>query len=368
MRKTNPPPAVAVFPMQTGNNTSPQGDRWPEPRVRSLEVEELYRSAGPAAAFSYFGALLTLGVLLETGDVERGSLWFAWASAVTVLRFAIVMAYRQRRERSDPEPWARLVIAANVMAGIQWGLLGTLLFAGPAYRQLFTMMVIICFVAGSVTAYASVRGAHEALTIPAAIPTAIYVFFIHDGVHLMAGAASLFFCFAILYYAHRQNSHIARGYHLQVERDDLLGLTSVLNEKLQKENRELAHRAAMRGASVSDARDRAGRLEAFFRYSPLPQLECDGVGHIVHCNPAAERVFGMRHGEVVGWPLASFLVGDAFALAGPHEARSIPVEVRTRDGERRGFTAYIVPLPAPEGMKPGFAVTLSAATEASELK
>lgn len=355
--------------MQTANNSPPSGGRWPEPRVRNLEVEELYRSAGPAAGFSYFGALLTLGVLIETGDADRGSLWFAWASAVTVLRFAIVMAYRQRRARSDPEPWARLVIAANVLAGIQWGLLGTLLFpAEPGYRQLYTVMVIICFVSGSVTAYASVRGAHEALTIAAAIPTAIYLFFFHDGVHAFAGAAALFFCFAILYYAWRQNRHIVQSYRLQVERDELLELTAVLNEKLQKENRELAHRAAMRGVSVSHARDRAGKLEALFQHSPLPQVECDAAGNIVTCNPAAERLFGMRNGEAMGRPLASFLVGNPGLLDGSRGAHRLEVQVRGRGGERHALTANMAPLPASEGMKPGFAVILSGAPEAAELK
>lgn len=356
--------------MTDNKNSPPSGGNWPEPRVRVLEVQELYRSAGPAAAFSYFGALLALGVLIETGDAQRGSIWFAWASAVTVLRFAILMAYRQRARPADPEPWAKLVIAANLLAGIQWGLLGTLLFAAePAYRGLFTMMVIICFVAGSVTAYAAVRGAHEALSIPAAFPTAIYVFFVHDGVHLFAGVASLCFCLAILYYARQLNRSIVQGYRLQVERDELLELTAVLNEKLQRENRELAHRAAVRGASIATARDRAGRLEALFQNSPLPQIECDGLGNIVACNPAAERLLGLRRADVEGRPLASFLAnGAAAALADPREPRTVRVAVRARDGERHDLIASFTPMPAAEGIRPGFAVILARAGEAAEVK
>lgn len=349
--------------MENYKNAAPLHDgNWPEPRVRTLQVDQLYRYAAPAAGYSYFGAILTLGVLIQTGDITRGSLWFVWATALTVYRFGLLAAYRQREPGSGVEKWARLLILANFLAGLQWGALGTILFpASPGFAQTYAVMAIICFVSGSVTAYAPVRGAHEALSIPAAIPTAIYVFFVQDGPHWIAGVAALFFCFAILYYAYQLNRSIVESYRLQVERDELLDLTAVLNEKLQRENRELAHRAAMRGASVHSARERAGRLEALFENSPLPQIECDGAGNIVACNVAAERLFGMRHAEIAGRPFATFLdtSAHAHAFTGGATASNIRVEVRGRDGAIHSCIASVTPLPAPEGIKPGFAVTLA---------
>lgn len=326
-------------------------------------VEELYRFAPTAAGFSYFGALLTLGVLIDTGDIGRGAVWFLWATAVTFFRFLIVIAYRRRSRGSDPETWARLAIAANFLAGVQWGLLGTILFPDTnGYRQLFTIMVITCFVGGSLTPYAAVRGAHEALSIPATVPTAINLFFVQDGIHWYAGVAALFFCFAIVYYARKLNRHIEDTFRLQIERDELASLTGLLNEKLQRENRELAHRAAVRGMSVESARERAGRLETLFENSPLPQIECDAAGNIITCNQAAERLFGTRHEAMVGQPFASLLAGSyaaGKAAAGAREATNVEVEVRVRGGATVVCTASFTPLPAPEGMRPGFAVILS---------
>ena len=345
------------------NDGPPTGGRWPDPRLRALQVDELYRLAPTAAAFSYFGALLTLGVLIETGDIGRGAVWFLWATGVTFFRFMTVVAYRRRAPGSDPAAWGRLVIAANLLAGIQWGVLGTLLFPEQgSYRALFTIMVITCFVGGSLTAYSSVKGAHEALSIPATIPTAVNLFFVQEGVHWFAGMTALFFCFAIVYYARKLNRHVEERFRLEIERDDLLQLTALLNEKLERENKELAHRAAVRGMSVESARERAGRLETLFEHSPLPQLECDGAGKVLTVNLAAERLLGQRHEEIVGKPFAALLAGpyaQTKAFAGAHEPLSIELEVLGRGGDGVACTASFTPLPAREGRPPGFGVILS---------
>ena len=341
----------------------PAGGRWPEPRVKALQVDELFKFAPSATAFSYFGALLTLGVLIETGDIGRGAVWFLWATAVTFFRSTCIVAYRRRNRESDPDAWGRLMIAGNFLAGVQWGVLGTLLFPeGSGYLQLFTLMVIICFVAGSVTAYAAVRGAHEAMSIPATVPTSIYLFFVQSGVHWYAGVMALFFCFAIVHYARKLNRHLEEGFKLQIERADLLTRTARLNEKLEQENRELAHRVAVRGVSVDSARERADRLEAFFEGSALPQIECDAAGNVVIANPAAERLFGLRHDKIAGRPITELLAitgSDATTLAYAGQSEVFEVEARARDGMRLSCRATFTPLPAASGRRPGFGVTLT---------
>ncbi|HLX24500.1 MAG TPA: PAS domain S-box protein [Usitatibacter sp.] len=347
--------------MAESKNTLPRGTTGR--RLRALQVEEIYRFAPTAAAYSYFGALLTLGVLIDIGDIGRGALWFLWATAVTFFRSICIVSYRRRPPDSDPEPWARLVILANFLAGVQWGVLGTVLFPdGQVYLQLFTLMVIICFVAGAVTAYAPVKGAHEALAIPSAIPTAFYLFFVQTGPHWYAGVLAIFFCFTILYYAGKLTRNMEEAFRLQIERDDLLALTELLNEKLERENRDLAHRAAVRGASVESARERADRLEALFERSALPQIECDAAGNVIVCNPAAEKLFGLRHDEVAGRSLTTLLAvpeSDVKSLAFAPHAEIFEVEARARDGVRVPCRASFTPLPQVEGRPPGFGVVLT---------
>ena len=83
-----------------------------DPAVRALQVDEVFRFADTAAAFSFLGALLTLGVLADTGDIGRGSVWFVFACGVTLVRIMAVVGYQRREPRQSVEPWARLIIAA----------------------------------------------------------------------------------------------------------------------------------------------------------------------------------------------------------------------------------------------------------------
>lgn len=333
-----------------------------EARLRALQVEELYRFAPTATASSYLAATLTLGVLIDTGDIGRGSVWFLHATVITFFRMACILSYQRRPAGADPEPWARAMIAANVLAGLQWGALGTVLFPHESgYRQIFTVMMVASLVGGSLPAYSAVRWAHEALSIPAAVPMVVYVFFVHDGVHLFEGLAGLLFCASVLSFARRLNRYEEESFRLRIERDDLVALTGVLNDKLQAENRELAHRAAVRGVSVESARERAARLEALFEDSPLPQLECDARGRIITVNRAAERLFGEGHDALAGRPLAGLLHGpdtEPRLRAALRHAGPIEIEVRGPAGERLACTAAVTPLPAAEGLDPGFAVAL----------
>jgi len=340
-----------------------------DPAVRALQIDEVFRFAGTAAGFSWFGALLVLGVLVETGDVGRGSVWFVGATGVTVLRIMIVIGYQRRDPATSPEPWANLVIAANLLAGIQWGVLGTLLFPlDHGYRELFTIMVITCFIGGSLTAYSAIPWAHPALTIPATVPTGIYLFFVQDGVHAYAGVAAIFFCIAIYYYSVRLTRHLEERFALEVAYRDLLRLSGGMNERLELENRELAHRAAVRGASMESAREQAERLFAHFLRSPLPMLECDAAARVVACNPAAERMLGEREHDMRGRALAEHvaatgrtnfdgLAQDYFAGG---DASTQEVDILAHGVRVGRAIASFTRLPAPEGGSGGFGVVFAA--------
>lgn len=341
-----------------------------EQEVRARQVEEVFRYAGTAAAFSYFGALLTFGVLADTGDFRRGAIWLFYATVVTCMRFAVVIAYQRRDPASPVDIWAQCVIGLNLMVGVQWGFLGTLLFPpDPGYRQLYTIMVITCFVAGSITVYSAIPWAHQALSLPATIPTAVFLFFVQGGVHAFAGIAAIFFCFAIVYYAVKLNHHLEQRFRLEIEHEELLRKVGGVAERLTVENRELAYRAAVRGASTENAREKAERMGALFLRSPLPMIECDAASIIIACNPATERLLGEREEDLHGRSLAMHVAPAGHGrpegtlpdpFMGGKDSATLQVDLLAHGVRIARCAASFMQITASDGRRTGFGVVFAA--------
>lgn len=197
--------------------------------VEALQVAALYRSLPVASAAAAFGVLLCFAFFAADGLKGAHVAWLFYGLVVAVVRFALCFAYEHRHDRFagfEPRDWARLAVAANLLAGVQWGLLGTWLFPDePGYRQSFAIMVITCFVGGSITAYAPVKWAHPALSLPATIPSTAYIFFVESGPHLVAGTMAFFFSGMVLYYALRESEQVAErlraDVHLRRQLDQL---------------------------------------------------------------------------------------------------------------------------------------------------
>jgi PAS domain S-box-containing protein len=361
------PLELSQAPIDTGDSSRASRVEW---EVRARQVAEVFRYAGTATVFSYIGALLTFFVLWDTDDLRRGTIWLGYASVVTCMRFVVIMAY-QRRDRAMPvDIWMHCIIGLNLMSGIQWGFLGTLLFPpDPSYRQLFTIMVITCFVGGSITAYSAIPWAHQALSLPAAIPTAVFLFFVQGGVHIFAGIAAIGFCFAIVYYAMNLTRHLEERFRLEIEHEDLLRNVGVTAERLTAENRELAHRAALRGASVESSREEAERLGALFLRSPLPMIECDMAARIIACNPAAERLLGELEEDLRGRALAVHVspAGHAWPdgaipdpFKGGKDSVTLEVDVHAHGVRIARSVASFIQVKGHDGRGSGFGVVFAA--------
>lgn len=338
-----------------------------DPQLRTLQVAELYRFAPIMAASSYLGALLTLAVFFDDRQLGAGLYWFAFATAIVLYRIAVIVAYDQRRTDA-PEPWANLAIAGNLLAGVQWGLLGTALFPSDhGYREIFAVMVITSYVGGSITAYASVKWAHPALSVPAAIPPAIYLFFFHDGMHVAAGSAALFLACATIFFAIKEHRMIEQRLKLQIQNRLLMHQSEHANSRLASENRNLAHRAAMRLKRARNAQTRAALLSQHFAQSPLPMLECDVDYRVLAINAAAERAFGCAQDDIVGHSMLDTLLADSVrdagrdALAQFVSARtpgSFATQLQTQGGILKG-TLHVTPLAPGDGTTARVAVIVS---------
>jgi PAS domain S-box-containing protein len=338
----------------------------------SRQVDELFRFAASAVAFSYIGSVITLLVFYDTGDFGRGLYWFAYSTLVMLFRGGVVWRHISHSESHSPRFWSRLMIAGNFLAGIQWGLLGTVLYPSePGYRELYSVMVIIAYVAGSIVAFSSVRWAHEALSIPAALPAAIYIpFFAAAKMHIWAGVMSLFFVCTVLYFSRKQHLLERSRLQTEMENEQLLDQISEANGQLGMRNEELRFRAEVVSRAQLEARRRANMLSTHVERTLLPVIECDREFAIVDWNEAARLTFGYSLVDVRGLNLGELLflperqgnikpfVAKLFRDNQPTTVDQFAV---TRTGQRIPARFYVTPVVGEDGTPLRIAVIVTEA-------
>ena len=322
--------------------------------LKRRQTAEIYRAMPVSLALSFFGSIFTFVLLYSTGDGERGVYWFAFATFVLLFRLTVIWQYAVERVVNYPDPWARLMIIGNVLAGIQWGMLGTWLYMpDPDYRAVFSIIVIMGFVAGSVVPYSPLRFAHAALALPATCPPVIYVFFIREDGNWLVGALALFMFCAMLYYAEVQHKFARTRLLAEMENEKFRRAAREETATLGNNLQTMEHRAVVIKRAQIEARRRADTLSRHIEATLLPVIECDHQGRIIEWNHAAEQVFGYSQGELAATPIGSLVAAvgsttswDTFyeTALKQKKAGAMNVFVRNQDGSTVAVRLYVTPI------------------------
>jgi len=332
-------------------------DRIPDFRRRLLakQVDELFFFVPPAVAFSFIGSIATVIVFYDTGELLKGLAWFVFATLVMFFRGLIGFAYRQQEKPvADPAWWGRMMLIGNLLAGIQWGLLGTYLYpATTSYRELFTVLVITSYVAGSITAFSPVKWVHLAMAIPASIPPAIYIFFIRDGTNWLGGGMAMFFICCVLFFSYKQYHIVAARLIVELDNEELLKRSLESNRSLSDTNLQLRYQSESEQRAKQEARHRAQQLGTHVARTLLPVIEVDRHHNIVEWNEAAEKMLGFRFNEVSGQRLTSLLLPAERMLRDrpslenlfrEDRASSIDTVMQNKRGTRMPAQLYVTPM------------------------
>lgn len=338
-------------------------DRIPDFRRRLLakQVDELFFFVPPAVAFSFIGSIATLVVFYDTGDFLKGLWWFVYATVVLFVRGVIGFGYRhQTKPVADPAWWARLMLIGNLLAGIQWGLVGTVLYpAEHNYRELFTVLVITSYVAGSITAFSPVKWVHLAMAIPASLPPAIYIFFIRDGANWLGGGMAMFFICCVLFFSSKQYHIVAARLIVELDNEELLKRSLESNRTLAHTNVELRSLSESEQRARREASHRMQLLSAHVARTLLPVAECDRHFNIVEWNAAAEAALGYRFKDVRGQRLTTLLLPAERQAQGKAAIESLFREDRAstfdtllqrRSGERLPARLFVTPMQVERGV------------------
>jgi PAS domain S-box-containing protein len=322
------------------------------------QVQEAYASLQLSASISLFAAALTLLVLGNTGDLKAGLYWFLYACAVFVFRFAAASRFQASKRDDSAFPsskiWETLLILGNILVGLQWGMLGTLLFNSiDIHRQMFIVLVIVSYVGSAMVPFNSLKWAHPALAIPAAIPPTVYIFFMMGGTAWVSGTMALFFIVGMLWMAYPMHKRVVERLSYELENQALLERLSAYNNELDHQNIELKSRTDAVLRSGEEARRQADVLASHVQQTLLPVITCTPEFRIVEWNDAAEALLGYRATEVVGDNMGELLFPDERrANIGPYlhklfrdKAPSmIEFPAVARDGQKIPVRYYVTPI------------------------
>jgi PAS domain S-box-containing protein len=365
--------------------------------LKRRQISALYASMPSTMALSFFGILATFLMLYAAGDGQRGVIWLALATGVILYRALLYWQYSLHEDNvvenradeqsamqsgvdavsqanpialstatvapenqlpkhriTNPDFWGNLAIVGNVLAGIQWGLLGTWLFvADPLYRAMFSIIVIMGYVGGAVVPYASVRFAHLALAIPATVPPIIYIFFMRPDGNWIAGTMAIFMFGSIVYMAEKQYHIIRKRILSEMENEQHRAAAEARSATLGVSLKNAEHRAEVVKRSQLEARRRATTLGLHIEATLLPVIECDQYGRIIEWNQAAEEAFGYRHADLTTVSLSDLVTAsDAnvewktfFDVALNRKTpTSIDVFIRASDSSRQAVRLYLTPI------------------------
>jgi PAS domain S-box-containing protein len=351
-------PSQTAIPAVRRSLAKLRDDELPHDIHRELhrrQIAEVYRGIPASAALSFVGALLAFGLLFMTGDAERGLFWMVFATGVLIYRIVIHWEYAGSANRSEnPALWTRFVITANILAGIQWGLLGTWLYsAEPTYRALLSVMAIIGYVGGSVVLFSAVRHAHTALSVTAAIPASIYIFFIHPSGNPLVGAMALLLFGSIIYMAEQQYRIIRARILSEIENEMHRAHAEQVNNSLGHDLQALEHRAQVVKRSQLEAKRRATILAQHMESTLLPVIECTANGRIIEWNLAAQMAFGYSASEAtqLGLPAMVTAADPAYqwqkffdSALNAKAAGALEAFIRSRDGKTHEVVLYVTPI------------------------
>ncbi len=171
-------PAIQQQAPASGHSPgNPAPDQAFESEVRAELVALVYRQTPFTLAMAVVFSTALWAVLAPFTDPVLAIGWFVANNLVSLGRYALILAYRRAAPSPDAlTPWIHRFVFGTLLAGIVWGLLGTVLF--PPHGNPYQPVIITGIVGIAAVGLFSLSGmfpAYLALSVPLIVPGAIHL-------------------------------------------------------------------------------------------------------------------------------------------------------------------------------------------------
>ena len=287
---------------------------------RSMQVNVLYDQAGVAITASLAAAIILVSLFWNLSSHVLLLSWLSFNLLVATVRLYLIKNYRHSaREPGRENYWLAVFVIGVIFSGITWGLTVMLLMPDTSYLHVGFVILWVCgMTAGSVATLSVVKGAYFAFSVPAMIPSALYLFTLGDNVAATLGGAEMLFFVFISLSALRMHKTLVNGFELQLHNNRLIDRLDAEKKTVEKLNVQLEERVAARTAELAETnahlhQDIAKRKkveQALFAEKEKAQvtlhsigdavITTDSDGRVEYLNPIAEKLTGWPLNEALG--------------------------------------------------------------------
>ncbi|MER2527204.1 MAG: response regulator [Candidatus Competibacter denitrificans] len=148
-----------------------------EVRIFAERIAALYRLTPFNLVAATVFSTIMVGVLIEGGNWQALLLWWIATNSVVIWRYQLIRAYRRADDAlTHAKQWERRFVLRTALAGLLWGLLGSVFYPPPGNpNQTVALMAITGIAAVSVFSMSGSAKSYTAMVIPMLVPAAIYL-------------------------------------------------------------------------------------------------------------------------------------------------------------------------------------------------
>ena len=349
---------------------------WVDPgRLRTLEVQQLYRQASAALYGAFIASAVVVAVLWDVEDYRRLAAWFVCSVALYLGRYVLVLEFHKRSPQGDDVlPWDRWFTIITALAGALWGTAGVALFpVGSPLHQAALVILIGGTCSGTVVVYCSRKLAYVLFSLLAGLPLAFMFFLQGSSVHLMMGFIVVVYVAVLIVTGNRMHAANRESLRLQLTNQRLVESLTQEKSAVEKLNVSLADEIEERAKTEETLRDNESKYRHFVEFLPQIVFETDVEGKVTFFNQAGKEATGYRSEDLrTGLELIQVIAPDYRQRAARNIDRLLHGEL-TRGNEylilcKDGSTIPILSYSAPVVTQGEIAGIRGIAVDVSDLK
>ncbi len=323
--------------------------------ILAEQVKLLYAQANPGIVASVINASILVAVLHQVVPQSWLFAWFAAILLVTAGRYLLVRHFNAvATAASDPRRWANRYTLGAGLAGLCWGVAGTLLFpTDSVVHQMLLMLVLAGMSAGAMPFLSAVPGTYLAFLVPILVPLSAWLYMQSVVAYQYMALLVLVYLGVLIITARRNRDTIEQSLRLRFENAGLIGTLAASKDQLESTSDRLQLEVLERAEADRQLRESHEFLQRIMDSTTNAIYVLDLEGRFMRGNQALALFTGYKLDELTGKPFAMFFAKDVLpqisreflrVASRGRIVRQFVADFRRRNGQWRTISMNGAPL------------------------